>query len=226
LIVVTDLESSNISPLNAELLQAAFIVCDDDLNEIERRLFKSRVQVWNNYAQQASLIHGITKEESDTYPHYKDTAKEMFGWLLSFDKNTPLVMHVNQSSNRSYDGAILRVLALDNGVYFDFNQTFPESKYISTHTMAKFLGVTSKLNLKDLATYYGIGEFLHHDAMSDCQATLEILRYMNKEMKIRGLKLNDFYESRKVKNEADISTSTKAKTSKKHTGNTSTALHF
>ena len=174
--MVVDIETSGLKPFSIEILHAAFIACDNDLNVIERRMFKIRPRIWDASASQAVAIHGIERDVAYTYPPYNDVMKEMFEWLTGFGRDNILAMHVNQTSGTSYDGATLRSHALYNDYYFEFGQAFPESKYVSTHTMAKQVGINGGLSLDELCKYFSITDLKHHDAESDCNATYNIIK--------------------------------------------------
>jgi DNA polymerase III epsilon subunit-like protein len=186
--VVVDLETSSLKPSSAEILTADFIVMNDDLEIVDKAGFKFRPRIWGKEADGAAEIHGITREEAYTFHPYRDEILKMFEWLL-VGKRNHLIFHANRQFNTSYDAAILRFHALDNGYYFDFGQCFPESKYLSTHSMAKYLKIGSKLNLKALCNYFNLGDFSHHNSEEDCRMTQLLFMKM-----INDINIPDFLE--------------------------------
>lgn len=174
--MVCDLEATSKFPLTAEILIADFIQCDSNLNVVDERTFRFKPRIWPKDADAAVPIHGISREEAMTYPPHHKTAKEMFDWLLKDKERSHLVCHANRIGNRTYDAAILRMVALDYGLYHQFGMKFRESDYISTHSLAKYAKVTCSLDLKSLASYFGVKEFKHHDSKEDARICLHILK--------------------------------------------------
>lgn len=186
--LVVDIESTSLKPASAEILTADFILMNENYETIERKGFKFKPRIWGKEADDASRIHGITKDEADQFPNYDSEIHKMFEWMLN-GKNNHLVFHANRQFNTSYDAAILRYHALDNGYYFDMGQCFPESMYISTHSLAKYLGIGSKLNLKSLCNYFNLGDFLHHNSEEDCKMTQLLFMKM-----VHDINLPEFLE--------------------------------
>jgi len=76
--VVVDLETTGLNPSCAEILTADFVHLDYDLNQIDKRSYKIRPRIWDKSAQDASAIHGISREEAFSFMPYKQAAKEMY----------------------------------------------------------------------------------------------------------------------------------------------------
>lgn len=185
--LLVDLETSSRFPNSAEILTADFIHLDSDLNEVESIGFKFRPRIWRKEADDATLIHGITRDEAYQFPTYHNSIRDMFKYLLSFNK-AHLVSHSNRMHRVSYDQAIIRFHALDNGYYFDMAHSLPESKYISTHSLAKFLNVPGKLDLKSICKYFNIEQKQHHSSSDDVKVTAELFKILMKD-----IDLEEFY---------------------------------
>lgn len=198
--VFVDLETTSIRPSSAEILTADFISCDSDFNIIEKKHFEFRPRIWDRDASEASAIHGISREKAFRFAPYSESAREMFDWLLSF-KRAHLISHANRMFNSTYDQAILRFHALDNGVYFDFSLAFPESRYISTHSLAKFLNIGSELNLKALCNYFKLGDFVHHNSAEDVMMTYKLFLELIPTVKIEEFLEWENYLKKGIKNE-------------------------
>jgi DNA polymerase III epsilon subunit-like protein len=208
--LVTDIESTSLRPASAEILTADFILMDDFFNVIESKGFKFKPRIWGSDAEGAAAIHGITREEAYSFSPYQDEMNKMFNWLLN-GKNNHLIFHANRQNNTSYDAAILRFHALDNGYYFDFGQCFPESKYLSTHSIAKYLGIGSKLNLKSLCNYFNLGEFNHHNSEEDCKMTHKLFMKMITDINIPEFLEWENWAKKGIQNERYERTSSKPK---------------
>lgn len=196
--VFVDLETTSKRPSSAEILTADFIHTDENFKIIEKKSYNFRPRIWDKEASEASAIHGISRDQAFQFAPYNETAPEMFDWLLAFDK-AHLVSHANRMFNSTYDQAILRFHALDNGVYFDFGQSFPESKYISTHSLAKFLNVGCELNLKALCNYFNLGDFSHHNSEEDVLMCYKLFLKL-----IPTIDLKEFFEWEHYKKKGDI----------------------
>lgn len=175
--VVVDIESTSKFPLNAEILTVDFIVLDKSLNEVDKAGFKIRPRIWNKDAEEASKIHRITREEAYTYPPYEVAVRDMFKWLLRY--NGHLVFHANRQFNSSYDAVLLRSHALYVGVYFELGLSFPERKYISTHSLSKFLNIGVENNRLDtLCKYFNIKQSNHHNSEDDVKVTSQLFKIL------------------------------------------------
>ena len=198
--VFVDLETTSRRPSSAEILTADFISCDSDFNIIEKKHFEFRPRIWDKDANEAAAIHGISREQAYRFAPYSESASKMFDWLLGFDKSH-MISHANRMFNSTYDQAILRLHALDNDVYFEFGQSFPESKYISTHSLAKYLNVGSELNLKALCNYFKLGDFVHHNSAEDVMMTYKLFLELIPTVKINEFLDWEHYFKKGIKNE-------------------------
>lgn len=210
--MVVDLESSSIIPGCAEILTADFIHLDVNLNHVESRGFKFRPRIWDRHSDDASRIHGITRDQAYSFPAYNESMRLMMSWLTSFN-SFHMVSHVNRMHRKSYDQAMLRYCALDHGCYFEFGKSFPESMYISTHSLAKMLAVPGKLDLASICSYFGIEQLKHHSSDDDCRVTAEIFKKL-----ILNTTLEDYFkfENRLEDTNDDLRTSKKTIPRKKH----------
>jgi DNA polymerase III alpha subunit (gram-positive type) len=180
--IVFDLETSSLRPSSAEILTADFIYCDEKYNIFDKRSFRFKPRLWDADASEAVAIHGITKEEAFTYPAYNTEIRKMFDWLIRFEGEN-LVCHANRMFNSTYDAAILRFHALDNNYYFEFQKAFPENKYISSHSVGKYLELPCKLDLKSMCNYYSLGDFEHHSSAEDAMMCYNLMKKMDPDIK-------------------------------------------
>lgn len=176
--ILCDIESTSLRPSSAEIITADFIYCDKNYNIFDKRSFKFRPRIWDQEASEAVLIHGITRDEAYSFNDYKIEARKMFMWLTSF-QNEYLVCHANRMYNSTYDCAILKFHALDNGCYYEFQKSFPESKFISTHSVAQYLDLPCPKQLKEICNYYGVSVEGHHNSEKDVMMCYQILKRMN-----------------------------------------------
>jgi DNA polymerase III alpha subunit (gram-positive type) len=198
--LITDLETTSIRASSAEILTADFIYLDENLNEVEKASFKIRPRYWSKDADEASKIHGITREQAFSFDPYIVAIRAMFDYILKFN-SVHMVAHTNRMFNSSYDQSILRMHALDNNLYFDFAKSFPERKYISTHSLAKYKNVTCKYDLASLCNYFNIKQNNHHSSEDDVRVTAQLFKILMKDTD-----LDQFY---KYEHKEDVNETTK-----------------
>jgi DNA polymerase III alpha subunit (gram-positive type) len=207
--LIADLETTSIRASSAEILTADFIHLDENLNEVDKVSFKIRPRYWSKDADEASKIHGITREQAFSFDPYTVVIRAMFDYLLKF-KSAHMVAHVNRMFNSSYDQTILRMHSLDNNLYFDFAQAFPERKYISTHSLAKFKEVPSKYDLASLCNYFNIKQNKHHSSEDDVRVTAQLFKIL-----MNDTNLEEFYKFENKENTNESSNEVKRKPVKK-----------
>lgn len=179
--IICDLETTSLRPSSAEIITADFIYCDLNYNIFDKRSYRFRPRIWGQDAADSVAIHGITREEAYSFNDYNIEAKKMFMWLTSFD-NDYLVCHANRMYNSTYDCAILKFHALDNNFYYEFQKSFPESKFISTHSVAQYLEIPSAKQLTALCNYFGVTAEGHHNSEKDVMMCYQILKKMNPDI--------------------------------------------
>lgn len=190
---VVDLEASSKYPASAEILTADFIKCNPKLEILEEKSFLFRPRIWDRSSDEAVSIHGITKSQAMTFPPHKESARDMMSWLLEDTEKSYLVCHVNRTANRTYDAIILRMIALDEGYYFDFGIKFNEKNYISTHSLAKYAKISCALDLKTLAKYFNIKQYAHHNSKDDARLCYEILKVLMKDINLEDFLQWEYY---------------------------------
>ena len=175
--IICDLESTSVLPLDAEIITGYFISCNPDLTIKSEFEFKAKPRLWS---YEAEKIHGITKEEADTFPTFKEAYPDLIAWIRA-QKSTEFWCHANANmfgKNSYYDHAVLRMRFADmnDEDYFAISMMKP----YSTHTLCKmfrdqyqFEGFKLNMVCKTL----GI-ELKHHDAKSDALACYEIIKQL------------------------------------------------
>jgi DNA polymerase III epsilon subunit-like protein len=182
-----DLETTDRVISNAQMLVGCFILLDQDMREIDRRIFKVRHRYWDRAAEQAVAIHGITREQAERFPYRHNVVSNILKWIPDVPGGIYFVCHANRSAGTFgvFDRQVLHMMFLDSFLeregadHFTFDRKCPASKVISTHTLArKFLSL-EKYNLKSVADHFGI-PLVHHNAESDAVACSVILRRLSK----------------------------------------------
>jgi DNA polymerase III epsilon subunit-like protein len=177
--MVFDLETTNRNPMRAEILTGHFIMLDEKLSIIDELGIECRPELWNDEAEQAFEIHGISKYMSATFPNKQESFDKLMRWIMRFDE-VYSVCHANRRVGgfKTYDYTVLSLALFDTDHYFDFTRTCRSLNIISTHSLAKYLKINCELNLKSLAQYLGVELDNHHNAKSDCVATYNIFKHL------------------------------------------------
>jgi DNA polymerase III epsilon subunit-like protein len=176
--LVCDLETTSDKPLNAEVLTGSFLYLDKDLDVIDRYDFNSRPRVWGAEADKASAIHGITYAQAFNFTLHDRAMLDLSKWLDSLSPSY-FCCHANRTifgSFSTYDYAVLTSSLFYYDLHWSLYRSCPRKYILSTHSLAKYLKLPTDYNLKSLASFFGINDFLHHDATADTKVCYEILK--------------------------------------------------
>ena len=177
MIVVCDFESTGIDVFEAEIITGFFAVLDDHLNVIETLLIQSNPFRWS---EEAELVHGISKNQASKYKRFNKVYPKIIN-LLEKHKVKEFWCHSNVKLYGKivpYDYALLRMnlFDCDHEAYWLLNSIKP----FSTHSLGKVLQDSftfSGFSLDNMCNTLGI-ELNHHDAESDCMATVQIIKQL------------------------------------------------
>jgi DNA polymerase III epsilon subunit-like protein len=175
-LIVCDLETNSLNVFDAEIITGFFCLLDDDYNVVKTKSIQSNPFKWSDEAQ---IIHGITKKQASKYKQFKEVYQELIDWI-DLSGATEFWCHSNVKMYGKivpYDYAILRMNMMNMGdsAYWTINKLRP----FSTHSLAKaqndftFEGYSLDNICKQLKI-----ELKHHNAESDCLATVEIIKQL------------------------------------------------
>jgi DNA polymerase III epsilon subunit-like protein len=175
LIIVCDIESTSLNVFEAEIVTGFFACLNDKLQIVNTLSIQSRPWKWSHEAEK---IHGISEKEASKYKKFSEVYHEIISFLRMNDA-TEFWCHSNVKMYGKivpYDYAVLRMQMLNMGdeAYFAINKL----KSYSTHSLAKVLHdrFTFESNsLDNICRTLGI-KLTHHNAESDCRATVEIIK--------------------------------------------------
>lgn len=173
--IVCDFETTSLNVFEAEIVTGFFAFLDDSFNVLDTLSVQCNPWKWSSEAEK---IHGISKREASKYKKFS----EVYPDIVNFFYRTGAAEFWCHSNSVMfgkivpYDYAVLRMtmLTMGDGPYWAVNQLKP----YSTHSLAKVLherfdfpgfsldNVCKRLNI----------ELTHHNAESDCLATVEIIR--------------------------------------------------
>jgi DNA polymerase III epsilon subunit-like protein len=174
---VVDLETTSLNVFEAEIVTGFFCLLDQDLNIISTKEIRCNPFKWST---EAEAIHGITKRQASRYKQFREVYHELISWIEASGA-TELWCHSNSKMYGKlvpYDYAVLRLNMLNMGdnPYWVINGLKP----YSTHSLAKVLHnhfTFESLSLDNVCKQLGI-LLTHHDAESDCRATVEIIKQL------------------------------------------------
>lgn len=178
--LVVDVETTNKNPSLCEIIEAAAIAYDSDTKEefVFHKMFNARR--WDREAEEASLIHGIKKDQLVALPYFTNDGNPLLDFIRdNIDDGSFFCCHSHRKifgKFSSYDYTAIRVGLFPN--HFDLYKKLPTGNIISTHSLAKYLDVPGKLDLSSLAQYFNLKKFNHHSAMDDAEVCLELLKIM------------------------------------------------
>lgn len=173
--IVADFETNSVNVFEAEIITGFFAFLDDSLNVVDTLSIQCQPFKWSDEAEK---IHGISKREASNYKKFSEVYQEIVNFIYRTGA-TEFWCHSNSvmyGKITPYDYAVLRLNMLNMGdsPYWAVNQLKP----YSTHSLAKvlsdrftFLG----FSLDNVCRTLGI-KLNHHNAESDCLATVKIIK--------------------------------------------------
>lgn len=193
--LVCDLEATDKHANNAQMLTACFILLDENFKERERKSYRIRHRFWDKAAENAVLIHKITREEANRFPPRDRILPKIVEWIEETKKlyncNLRFVCHANRNAFgrfASYDYTVIsyNLIDLDPELLFRFRLACPARLIMSTHTIAKSVLALDGFSLDKVCSNLGI-ELKHHDAESDAQACAAILRNLGRRYDVKSI---------------------------------------
>lgn len=175
--IVVDLETTSRSVFDAEIIEGHFIAIDEKFNVLSNFELKCNPIKWSD---EAELIHKISRDTASNYRRFSECYHELLDWLEAYSiKSFWCYSNVLMFGKQTYyDHAVLRLnmMGMGDAPYFAIEQIRP----YSVHTLCKMF--SSSYNFEDhklssVCKTLGIN-LTAHNAKSDCEATLEILKIM------------------------------------------------
>lgn len=173
---IIDLETTGLSAEFDEIIELAALKIRG--NEIISR-YQQLVKPTNEIDEFITELTGITNEMVANQPSIDKAIKS----FLDFIDNETIVGH-----NTSFDIQFIQKAA----------NSELENEYIDTLQLARKVYPDLKHHrLKDMAKYLKF-DYTAHRALGDCEATFELYKDIESQLKIKGLELSDlFYHKRK-----------------------------
>lgn len=181
--IVCDLETTSVNVFEAEIITGYFCLLDDCLNIVDTKEIRCNPWKWS---EEAEKIHRISKKEASTYKKFTEVYRDLVNWI-ELSGTREIWCHSNSKMYGKivpYDYAVLRMNMLNMGdhPYWVMNGLKP----FSSHSLAKAQNrfTFEGYSLDNICKQLGI-RLTHHDAESDCRATVEIIKrllpHTNKE---------------------------------------------
>jgi DNA polymerase III epsilon subunit-like protein len=174
-LITCDLETTSLNVFEAEIITGYFCLLDEDLNVVSTKEIRCNPWKWSD---EAAAVHGIGKRGASKYKRFTEVFRDLTSWIelsgaREFWCHTNSVMYGKLAP---YDYAVLRINMLNMGdhPYWGINKLRP----YSTHTLAKVLQGRFDFpgfSLDNICKELGI-RLTHHNAESDCRATVEIIK--------------------------------------------------
>lgn len=173
--IVADFETSSLNVFEAEIITGFFVHLDDSFNVVDTLSIKCNPFKWSDDAEK---VHGITRRQASRYKRFSEVYENIVNFIYRTGA-TEFWCHSNSVMYGKivpYDYAVLRMnmLNMGDGPYWAINSLRP----YSTHSLAKVLQdrfTFESLSLNNICRSLGI-KLNHHNAESDCLATVEIIK--------------------------------------------------
>lgn len=177
MICVADLETTSRNVFEAEIIHGHFICLNHDLEVISTHDMRCNPGKWSD---EAEVIHGISKRTASKYKQFKEVYGQFIDWLEAY-QITEFWCHSNSVMYGKlvyYDYAVLRLnmLLMGDAPYFAIEKLRP----YSTHSLCKMFHMEHNFDgysLDKVCSVLNI-ELKHHDARSDAQACVEIMKQL------------------------------------------------
>lgn len=198
--LICDVEATSARPLNAQLLTGHFLLCDSDLDIIDSYSLLARPRVWDKEADEAEAMHGISYAEALHFPEFNKAMLDLKLWLDKLPE-CHFVAHANRTifgSFSTYDYAVLTSNLFYTNAHYSLYRACPRRLIISTHSLAKYVGLNCSLDLKSLTQYLGIALDNHHDSRADTVACYEVFKRL-----INRVDIKEFLERENYKLEVE-----------------------
>lgn len=174
-LLVADFESTGLNVFEAEIITGFFAHLDDSLNVVNTLSIQCNPWKWSDEAER---VHGISRKEASKFKKFS----EVYGEIVNFIHMTDAKEFWCHSNVKMYgkivpyDYALLRLQMLNMGdqPYYAVNKLKP----FSTHSLGKVLQdrfTFPGFSLDNMCKTLGI-KLNHHNAESDCLATVEIIK--------------------------------------------------
>lgn len=196
--LVCDLETTSANVNNAQIISGTFLVVDENLNLLCEKRIKCRPWKWDEEAEQASKIHGITKKMTQDWPIFLDVLPDLFQFFSIYNLRH-FVCHAKRDmfgKKTTFDHSVIRLNLFPSDFYWEFVNTFKERNIISTHSLAVYLDKRYnfyKRDLKSLCNQLGIALNNHHDDRSDAIACYEIFKILYPQVNLSDFINKDYY---------------------------------
>jgi DNA polymerase III epsilon subunit-like protein len=174
LIIVTDLESTSLNVFEAEIITGYFCLLDENLKIVDTRFIQCNPFKWSDEAEK---IHRITRSQAAKYKKFSEVYQGLIDWI-NLSGATEIWCHSNSKMYGKivpYDYAVLRMnmLNMSDSAYWTINKLKPYSSHSLAKTQNRFTFESNSLD--NICKQLGI-RLTHHDAESDCRATVEIIK--------------------------------------------------
>ena len=175
--MVVDFESTGTNVFEAEIITGHFIHLDQSFEVVSTYTIECCPKIWS---YEAEKVHGITKEQASKYKKFGKVYPDLIKWMKSTGSRELWCYSNSKMYGKiaPYDYALLRLslFGLDCEAYFYVNGLRP----YSAHSLLKVLQdrfTPESYSLDNVCKQLGI-ELSHHDAVSDCVATVQIIKQL------------------------------------------------
>jgi len=179
---VLDTETTGLDPIFHEVIQVAAILCDGQLNELDRISFKLRPKFIERASEKALEVNGYHPRtwKPDFFSHRK-ALNHLNKFLNAGTKDGSSLIMVGQ--NVKFDYEFMKALYDREDQFFPFAPETLDLIMVAKMWSAANDKVLKRFSLKHLAEFTNQVNTKPHDAEADAEVTLDILRWFVDDLK-------------------------------------------
>lgn len=165
--IILDFETANFE--RTSICQIGMVKVIDNVvtDTIDQLIFP----IPNHFTKTNIDCHGITFNDVKYEPKFID----FYPQFMNFIADLPIICH-----NASFDMGCLNKILLHHNINHEYN-------FLCSLLLCRRLKCFEDNSLTHIAKYELNYEYKAHDALSDCLATFELIKFMKKEYKVEEL---------------------------------------
>lgn len=192
--LIFDCETTDKNPFNAEIIEAAFCVTDDNFNIIDIHIMQSQT---DNWSESAELIHGISYAKMQSFPKKDEAYKDLFKFLSKHKSYTPVVYsnpnaYIEESKTSLYAHFDIAVIKKELNIMYNNHVLFYQ--YFSDKIYSPYLKIKElhKNNVINIAKHKNLAQFSlenvvlntlgksynAHNAFDDTKILIDLCKYI------------------------------------------------
>lgn len=182
LFCVLDTETTGLDPHEQELIEVAYIVCDQNFKELRRDEFRIKPANIETASPRALQINGYDERTwKPKFKTHKTAMHHLYSDIKEYYEGDERFILVGQ--NVSFDDSFLRETFKREKLSYPFYDDTLDTIELARMWCERSGAHLDSLSLKSLCRLTGTVNKNAHNAMSDVEATLGVMRWLTRELK-------------------------------------------